>query len=177
MYLGGDGFHMVAPLLQQVITLFPERGETYLVMAEILVYEEQFDEADQFFEQALDLNPDRKWWYLQRARAARDSDNNPAAMDYYIKTIQLFPEFKHAYHDLAKLYLSNEKLELAKETIEIAIQLDKSPTARIFVDAGKIYEALGESAKAENAYQQALVIDPDNKAALRGLLNLNAEGE
>jgi tetratricopeptide (TPR) repeat protein len=172
-YERGDGFDEALREFQKAISIPESKGNGQFAIAEILTREKRFEEADAWFAQALALNPDAQWWYVARANAARQAGNLALALAIYQEALARFPDFAYMYYEIAYAYQLNEQPAQAIIAIQQALALMVPPNANYYVRAGGIYEWAGDKNRALNAYRQALLIDPQNAAALKGVERLD----
>lgn len=171
-YERGDGLRAATSEFQEAIAAPQSQGNGQLAIARALVREERFEEADAWFAQAVALNPDDQDWYLARGNTARQAGNLALALAVYQEALARFPDFAPAYYEIAQAYRLNEQPVQAMTAIERALALISPPNASYYVRAGSIYEWAGEKSRALNAYRQALLIDRNNAAALKGIKKL-----
>ena len=67
----------------------------------------------------------------------------------------------------------DEQLLKALESVEKALDLMAPPNEWYFFQAGKIHELLVENDLALDAYQHAVLINPDNESAQKGVNRLS----
>jgi tetratricopeptide (TPR) repeat protein len=173
VYYGrGDGVNAAMTEFEKVIETSPESGEGYYNIAQLLVLEKRYTEADGWYIKALDRDPGMQIWYIVRGNAARESGNYSLAIQIYQDTALKFPNWSRVYYELAWAYRLNEKPENAKVSIEQALKLLNSPDPLYFIRAGQIYEWVGDMQMALTDYQKALTLDSANKAAQSGIKRL-----
>ena len=61
------------------------------------------------------------------------------------------------------------------QAIEQALDLMETPNLWYYVQAGVLYEWVGDQTSALQAYRQALTIDPKNPAAAQGVARLTEQ--
>jgi tetratricopeptide (TPR) repeat protein len=171
-YGRGDGLQAALSEFQKVINVPESQGNGQFAIAQVLTRENQYDKADVWFAKALALNPEAQWWYLDRGNAALEAGNLPLAIAVYQEALAKFPDFAVAYYKIAYTYQLNEQPAQAKAAIMQALVLMMPPDANYYVLAGNIYEWVGDESRALNDYHQALLIDPQNAAALEGVKRL-----
>ncbi len=155
---------------RQAIALTPERGEGYFAMGQLLVKEGRYIEADTWFAQAIQRNPDVKWWWLTRANAARSSGNLEQALALYQETVTRFPDWAPAYYEMAWNYRLMERRDEALQTIKQALSLTVIfPDAWYYVRAGQISPGAGGQAVAGECYRKTVQRAPKNIIAVNGI--------
>ena len=172
-YERGDGLQAAMSEFQEAINIPKSQGNGQLALAQALTREKRFEEADAWFVQALALNPDAPGRYVARANAARQAGDLALALAVYQETSARFPDFAPAYYEIAYAYQLNDQPAQAMTAIEWALALIVPPNAYYYARAGSIYEWAGDESQALSAYRQALLIDPQNAAALKGVERLD----
>jgi tetratricopeptide (TPR) repeat protein len=171
-YERGDGSQAAMDEFQKAINAPKSQGSGQLAIARMLIREDRLEEADTWFVDALALNPEGRWWYVERGNAALRTGNLTLALAVYQETLVRFPDFAPAYYELAYAYQLNKQSAQAIAAIEQALALMMPPNAYYYSRAGSIYEWAGDADQALHAYRQALMIDPQNTAALKGVEKL-----
>lgn len=166
-YEAGDGAEKALANFQQAVALAPQDGDGYYAIASLLSNKKQFIEADSWYAQALERNPDQQWWWVARANALQLAGNLPTALQVYGAIQQRFPNFAPGYYEAAWVYQKADQREQAEIAIEMALQLmdsngiSQSQTqATYYVRAGQIYEWAGKLQEAVSAYERAAQLDP-----------------
>jgi len=166
---------------ERMISLSPSKGDGYFAMGQLMASEGKPEEADAWFLQAIDRNPDNPWWWVVWANTARDSEDPSLALDIYNEAVQRFPDYALLYFEMARAYQLASDGELAIQAIQEALAYQERPNAWFFVRAGEIYEWAGERPQARSEYLSALEVDPGNtsahQAAEQYLLRLDAVGD
>jgi len=171
-YERGDGLQAAINEFKKAIMIPNSREEGYSAIGFVLLRDGRYADADNWFVQALVINPDCRWFYaVQRDIATEVGDLSPA-LTIYQEAILRFPDFAHSYYAVARIYQLKRQPLNAIGAIERALVLMKPPNADYYIRAGSIYEWSGDKNKALHAYYQALLIDPQNAAALEGIVRL-----
>jgi len=171
-YERGDGLQAAMDEFQKAINAPKSQGNGQLAIAQALTREKRFEEADTWFVQALALNPEQPWWYVSRGDTARQAGNLTLALAVYQEALARFPDLAYAYYEMAYTYQLNKQPAQAMTAIQRALTLMAPPEAYYYVRAGIIYEWAGDKNQALHAYRLALLIDPQNAAALEGVQRL-----
>ena len=91
-----------------------------------------------------------------------------------MKALELNPDLTSAYFQLAQIYVAAKRLPQAVQKLQAA--LDKEPTnQRYLMLLGMIQSELGDHAKARQAYEDLLKVNPSFSPALNNLAYLYAE--
>jgi tetratricopeptide (TPR) repeat protein len=115
---------------------------------------------------------DRYLTYLQ-GLIEEQAGHLAQALAHYEEVVKQDPHALEVYRDIAQLSLQLNRPETAEDAAEHIKQLaPKDPESFIFV--GNVEMAQGNLAKAADAYEQALTLDPKNLRALENLGNYYA---
>lgn len=113
--------------------------------------------------------PETWWEYSNLAiQAYRDNDFETAEK-YYLKTIELNPNYAPAYNNLANIY--HEKLhenEKAETFYRKAISLNPN-VGNFYVNLGMLFYAFGNIEDAEKLFREAIKVEPNFGAAYHSL--------
>lgn len=174
-YYAGDEVDRAIESLQRAIALDKEMALAYAAMGEIMASEGYYDEATAWFSEAIARGPDNSSWHIARANAARASGDLAWSLELFQETIARYPNLASAYYGIALVYQQSNNPDEAVAAIERAVYLVDSPNPSYYVRAGELYEWVGDTKKAFDAYKQALSLDPDNGHAQRALDRLDRD--
>jgi tetratricopeptide (TPR) repeat protein len=165
-----EGQHDVAAaeqLFQQAMRADPARADAYFALAELMRRERRYPEADDYYVQALEKNPQASWGWVLRGNTARESGDLEKAIAIYQSGIAQFPNEAALYYELAWAYHLNNQPQQAVKAIEEALKLIETPNVSYYLRAGMLYEENEEINMAILNYQKILQIDPQNSIALK----------
>jgi len=168
-YEQGKRLDIVVKTFQFAIDNAPQQGIGYFALGQLYTRENEYKKADSLFDMALELNPNARWWYIERGNAARKTRNISQAIDVYKEALMRFPDYAPVFFELSLAYKLNDQPGEAKQTIEKAIELLVVPNILYCLRAGNIYEWTGDYTNALHAYQEALLIDPYSIKASEGV--------
>jgi len=171
----GDNYHLASEEFEKTIQLDEGIAESYYGLARINFREDKFQEADKYFEEAINRSPSNRWYYLERGNNARSAGNLENAIRIYKQVLDMYPDFSYGYYHLALAYLMDGMIDKSIQSIEFALDYIDNPNDQFFARAGNIYRAAGFSEKAINVYRLALSINPDNEIATQGLTSLDGK--
>ncbi|MGB8252242.1 MAG: tetratricopeptide repeat protein, partial [Anaerolineaceae bacterium] len=171
-YQRGDGLGEAVSAFQKVAAIDPTRGEGYFAMGQVYAREKQYQEADDHFKHAIELNPQAWNWWITRANTLRESEDLSSALIIYQQALELFPDRAPIYYEMAWAYRLAESKSKAIQAIEQALVFSTSSSEWYYIRAGQIYEWAGEPDKAIAAYRAAIQINPDNANAQAALKRL-----
>lgn len=132
--------------------------------------------AAQFFNSALILEPTNPILANELAKAYLNNNDIINAERYFIKAIELKPDYYEAKFGLAKVYLKNKKDNLALDLLnELAVKVYDQ---EIFYELGRYYYNHGEIDKAIDRFKLVLSISPKHSNSLYSLgIAYDAKGD
>lgn len=163
---------------QRAITVAPQEGDGYYAIGSLLSREKRYQEADAWFVQALEREPEQQWWWLGQANAAQEAGNLPLAVKLYTVLQKRYPDFAQGHYQAAWTYKVAGERAQAIGAIETAIAVRQNGgnqhqvNADIYARAGQIYEWAGDLQKAVIAYEQAEKLDPQRQGVQDALKRL-----
>jgi tetratricopeptide (TPR) repeat protein len=172
IYDSGAGFDMAEIEFQQAISLAPDQGDGSYAIGQALIREERFNEADPWLADAIQREPNERWWQLTRANAARSAGNIVLAFQLYTDLAGRYPDWSGVYYELAWAYKMTKRPEAAIQSMRQAISLAQLPDGWYYYRCGQIYESQGEYSNALEAYIQASVWLPNNQHILNTINRL-----
>ena len=150
------------------LSIDPTIAEAYLPMVRRLEEQGRKDEADQQMMKALELDPESWEVNKEAGRLKRLRGDVSGAIAYYEKAVEIAETDFHAWALLLTFYNSQgdrEKVEHAARKMvsesEKALEQDPSNGAALGIIAGG-FAALGETDRAREWMDRAMLIDPDN---------------
>jgi tetratricopeptide (TPR) repeat protein len=152
----------------RAIELAPGQGDGYAAMGELHSREGRYAEAETSYLQALERSLNNRWWQLARADAVRATGDLTRAVELYEAVVAQFPGFGEAHFELAMTYDSLGESTLAARSMDEATAKMTAPAASHFDQAGRVYAAAGEWARAARAFEYALGLDPSDSVAAEG---------
>jgi tetratricopeptide (TPR) repeat protein len=124
----------------------------------------RYEEAEKYFAKSLDLSPNfhEAMNYLGYMWAERGV-NLEKARQLIEKAVQGEPKNAAFLDSLAWVLFQLAQPQAALEQIQKAVSLLEEPDATVFDHLGDIYLALGEKAKAREAWTRSVAIEPSDK--------------
>jgi len=162
-YERGDGATPAMHEFEQAIQKDPLQGEGYFAMAQILTKEQQYEEAEQWYKQALQQSPDNRQWQLHRANNLREANQLDTAIALYKTLLSSYPDWPPVYYELAWAYTLNDQYTEATNAILTALSSTQSPNGWYWYRAGEIYEKRGLLPEAIQAYTEASNLIPQSQ--------------
>lgn len=147
----------------------------YSTAAGILAAERRYEAAYDWYTEAIRRSPNNSSWYVARGHMARAAGDLSLALESFQIAIERFPSFPAAYFGIAVVYQKLDESGKAVEAVQQAVQLNRNMQVSDYLLAAEIYEWSGELEQAVNAYQQILLLNPDNPVASQALQRLQNE--
>lgn len=123
--------------------------------------------AVQFFQSALNLEPTNPILAAELAKAYLNNNDAANAEKYFIKALELKPDYYEAKFGLAKVYLKNKKDSLALNLLnELAAKVYDQ---EIIYELGRYYYNHGEIDKAIDRFKLVLSFSPKHSNSLYSL--------
>jgi tetratricopeptide (TPR) repeat protein len=129
---------------------------------------EQYPEALALLKQQQGQQPSAALWLL-RGQIEQQLNDPSAAAQSYREALAILPDFARAHRALALAAIADEQYREARASLARAISLGMTD-ATTYGYLGYLSLKAGHSFAAANAYQQALVLEPDNRDWQSGLL-------
>ncbi|XP_011194227.2 mitochondrial import receptor subunit TOM70 [Zeugodacus cucurbitae] len=146
---------------KNAIEKFPDCVECYSLMAQVLADQQQFQQADQFYEKALKLAPENASLYVHRGiMLLQWKGDIDKAITYINQALEVDNKCLLAFETLGTIEVQRANLNRAVELFEKAIKLAKSRS-----EMGHLY-ALRNAAVAQLNVTRKLGIDMSKISAL-----------
>ncbi|MFT4680662.1 MAG: tetratricopeptide (TPR) repeat protein [Granulosicoccus sp.] len=128
--------------------------------------------AEQYYQNALKVEPDSKEALYGLGLHYQDTDRLNEAMQTYTKLVQFHPDYSSAFYNMGFInYEFVKDRNQALSYFDAAVQVNPDYISAIYM-RGLCFEALGDVSKAKREYQFALQKDPGFQLALDGLKRL-----
>jgi tetratricopeptide (TPR) repeat protein len=172
-YERGDGMQAAIDEFNKAIALNTRTGSGYLAVGQVLTQEGRFNEADHWYQLALEHEPkNNPWvnmWMIVRANNILASGDISKALSLYQEIEKVYPDFPAVYYEIANAYWQENQREDAEQSIKKALQFMNPANDYYYLRAGQIFEWNGETDQAMDAYQRALITNPSNMYAQQGV--------
>ena len=132
----------------------------------LLVALGEWEEATQFYKDALASNPENAKLRLDRAQFRRQRGDREGALADAQAALDHDPEFVDAHHFQGVTLLHTSKQEAALEAFIKAVELDPSHEAA-WRKIAQIWQERGELRQAASAYKNAVELAPESEDLLR----------
>jgi tetratricopeptide (TPR) repeat protein len=171
------------PLLKIATEVNPNVIQIWIVYADALIKERQFEEAVTSYKKIIELNPDFAEVHYNLGSALQNLRRLEEAEVSYKKAIELKPNFLEAHFSLGnilnKIAKSKKVLEEAEASYKKVIEL-KPDFAKAHNNLGIVLQNLNRLDEAEASYKKAIEFDPSYVEAHFNLgvtFNLNGQVE
>jgi len=148
--------------------------EPYFVIAKHFFGENDFDKAERFFNEGLELDPGNKSILYYMAEMYEKSGFPDKALVQFRKITEYYPDDIPAQYRLGLLFINAEKYDEAIDSFKKVINKDTEHTGALF-NMAVACESVGDNIQAKDIYSNILTRKPDNAEALvrSGSLYLN----
>lgn len=123
------------------------------------------------FGEAIRLNPDNKWFYINQATVLADNNQVDSALKVIQQLNAIYPKWSIGYNFKAALLYASGQYEEALEAYAVAINTFPK-SAQIVTNRGDLYRELGKKDKASADYKKALEVEPNYTRAKDRLVAL-----
>jgi import receptor subunit TOM70 len=143
------------------IDKYPNCVECYSLMAQVLSEQQQFEQADGFFEKAIQIDPTNATLFVHRGLLQLQWNGDvEKAVDFIQKAIDMDDKCEFAYETLGTIEVQRANLERAIELFDSALSLAKSEMEMIHIFS------LKDAAIAQMNVSKKLGIDMTRLAAI-----------
>ncbi|HEY4683452.1 MAG TPA: sulfatase-like hydrolase/transferase [Candidatus Acidoferrales bacterium] len=151
------------PEFRRCLELNPYFDQAMMGLARALNVQGEADQAKQWLERALAINPQnfRAWYELARVQARSDAT---AARSSLEKALAIQPNFAFAFRDLGLLDMRQEKFAAASQNLEKAVKLGLTDAATLNF-LGITYSRTNRLDLAMESYRRALAANPNHAEA------------
>jgi len=130
-------------------------------------------EAQKLLEEALRLDPNRFETILTMARLQASRKDYSAAVQYYRDAVRVNGNAPEAYSEMGALQQAQGDYASAIRSYEAGLALRPSHPDELLANVAFCYDKLNNPDQARRYYEQALEINPNNRAALAFLDSLS----
>jgi tetratricopeptide (TPR) repeat protein len=150
---------------RQFMDRYPQIATTYFELSRILATKKQFDDAIQYSQKAVDLDPENIWYQLYLAELQQLTGNYKEAINLYENISKKDPDNMDYYYQLAALYLNSERY---REAISIYDKIEDKigVTEEISMQKERIFLGLKEYSRAEEELEALVITYPEDSKFL-----------
>ncbi len=173
-YLNLARYQEAGEAFRRAIELQPDFGQPYHNLGLIYTDYGNHESALDYYRQAVERHTDNRAQAISLNKLG-DSHlalgNSEQAVQAYRRAMTLAPDFAWPYHSLAAIYESRSDYQSALTLYQQAIERHRQDKSRALSwnGLGNVYQALGRTTEAVNAYRQAGQLDPIYAAPWRSL--------
>ncbi|MBN2367704.1 tetratricopeptide repeat protein [Candidatus Woesearchaeota archaeon] len=150
----------------------PENETAYIMLGMLARIKGDLDESEELLSKSIRLNPTIEA-YHQLGLLFHTKGDDDRAVSSFNSAIELDPGNPETYKGLAFVHYSNEKPDLATESLKKSISLSEDDEAYTLL--GMIYQEKGEVSKANEMFHKAVSLNPDNTKAATFLVFLDED--
>lgn len=143
-----ENWEMVAQMMIQVATISPGSADTLYFIAEAYRMDERYQDALDYYQEAVKVNPNFAPSYLGRARTNLAINPRRSVMADFDAAINLDPNYGEAYLERGLYQLSQRNTAAAMEDLREA--------GKLLPDSPQVYIALARVEMAQENYPEAL---------------------
>ena len=147
LYMLYERYEEALALLQRSLK-YEKSDKAYVVMGKIHTYQNQWDKAEMFYHQALELDPDSVHAHFNLGDLYFHQKKYPESLAEFQTTLQLDTSFTDAYVKMGLVYSELKDLIQARAFLEKALTIDPG-RADINQYLAQVYYALGDQQKGE----------------------------
>jgi tetratricopeptide (TPR) repeat protein len=158
-------------LAQRLLAEFPHREGVLVLMGNVLQFQARGEEADEFWRQALRINPKRADVYWSLGQRAVLAGSYEEAVSHWRRVLELDPRMPQVSGNLALALMSLGRHQEAVDVLEKGPQAANLSGFDRFV-LGQAYLQLGQLDRARDNYEKAIQLQPDCTNAHYGLFTV-----
>ena len=149
--------------LNKALALDPQSTEALVKLAELNLYLKQYEEVHKFADKAIEIDNLKAKAYFVKGLSYKESGDTTSAVKYYMKTVEVNPEYYDAYMQLGLLF-SLRKSKNALDFFNSAINL-KPKSIEAHYALGMYYQESDKYDAALKSYENIIQINPKYKEA------------
>ncbi|MHB8865033.1 MAG: tetratricopeptide repeat protein [Pirellulaceae bacterium] len=152
----------------RLLERFPERADSYEIMARVEVLQGKSSEATRHWEEALRRNPNYAYAYDGLASVAAKRGDDEEAIRLYRQSLAIAAHAPQTWLELARVLVKLGRLEEAREALKKNLELDpRSFDGHLLL--GQVLFQLQDYAGAKEQYANAAAIAPEQPKPYYGL--------
>jgi protein O-mannosyl-transferase len=152
------------------LSLNPESVEAMAELGRASLEKKQYDQALQWLHKAISLKPNFATARVLLGRVYQAQGNDTAAASEFLRALAVHPNDADAMIALGNLYFRQGRLHDALLQFRASVQIQ--PLLDTWISLGKIYDQLGQSDLAFDAWTQVVQIERFNPEAHRALAQI-----
>jgi tetratricopeptide (TPR) repeat protein len=160
----------------QALSLEPDNARALAYLANAYYLNNQIELASQTVERALAADPESPDAYFVNGQLNYFSRFDfDAALNDYETTLQYMPNYLRARINIAYIQMSNSDYEAARDTLLTVTELNPNNLDALFALSFLYLSGLGDANQALEPIQRCVTIDPQNRACLFYLGNVQRQ--
>lgn len=158
-------FDAAISILTQLSMMNPKSVSILQKLASIYIVTGQIAQAKDIYEKIIKHGSTDHMLYYELAMLCVKTGDTDRAETMLKKVCKLKPDFAHAHKDLAVIYLNKRLFDYAKDEFEKAYEYGSSDFS-VIIEYANYFHATSDFKKADEMYQKALELKPQNPTAL-----------
>lgn len=155
----------------RTLTLDPQHVDVYVALGELYRLSSQYDEALEYFDLALKVNPDSVEATMDRGITLDHAGQTGEAEHWLVLAVQMEPFYWRAYNSLGRYYMRHARYIYAVEQFEKATEISPDNVPALNNLAAALYMN-GHIQEAINAFDRSLALKP-SRSTLMNIANLH----
>lgn len=160
-------------LARQILRDFPNSDESYVLMGDLYSRHAKTEEALQFWEKSLEINPNRFDVYRSMGQTALITEEFDKAVEFGRKALEIQPNAPGVRCNIAKALMDSGKYPEAITELEEEIKLSPNSVMALF-QLAEAYLQQKEYDKAKKYYEETIKLQPNHSHAYHGLITVCA---
>jgi tetratricopeptide (TPR) repeat protein len=151
--------------------------EGHISLAEMLIEDEELDEAEDHLLQAKELTTNAEeeaHVELHLGEIAMEQEQFQEALDHYQRVVDLQPNSSHAWFDVGEAHQKLQHFDEAETSYQRAIELEPD-RAKYYFGLRRLYSENDQPAKAMKTLKQGLAANPDSADMLLYMVGYHIE--
>ncbi len=144
-------------------------SDLYAVIGHCYLELDNLDSAFEYYEKALEIEPDSAVYLTNIAIAYRKDGNYKKAMECYLKAYEIDPDYAELNSSIGTLHILQGNPEKGIEYLERAIELDPN-IGTSYGNMAMAYAMLGDFETARDYLKQSILHGYDNADVVRGYI-------
>jgi protein O-mannosyl-transferase len=168
LFKWGDGDHAEAERQWNLaLKLKPDSVEAIACLGMAKLESRQYDEAIAWLQRAIQMRPDFALPHVYLAQVYDAQGRTDAAEAEFLRSLDIYPNNTAALDALGQFYLEHGRLEDAARQFRTSVDLHGE--LQPWINLGKVYDSVGDTDKAADAWQHVIQFERFNPQAHRSL--------
>jgi protein O-mannosyl-transferase len=152
---------------QLALSLNPESVEAMAELGRANLEKKQYDQATEWLQKAIQLKPNFATAHVLLGQVYEAQGDEVGAESELLRALAIHPNDAEAILALGNLYLSNHRLEDA--ALQFSSSVETAPQLDTWISLGRIYDELGKTDQAADAWTHVVEMERFNPEAHRAL--------